>query len=116
MSEASVRPQRRATLPVWLIATVSGAFGLLYAYVVWNAVAFLVVQAGGSVGLNGLGWFVMIFAVVFPIVVFAAAFSLGWRRGLAPFALIMLSGLALVAVFWANVLAYAYAYGGQLLG
>lgn len=116
MTEVRDESSRRAVLPVWLVATVAGVFGLLYAYVVWNAVAFLVVQAGGSVGLNGLGWFVMLFAVLFPIVVFAAAFALGWRRSLAAFALIMLSGLALVAVFWLNVLAYAYAYGGQLLG
>ena len=116
MTDARVEPVRRAALPVWLVATVAGVFGLVYAYVVWNAVAFLVVQAGGTVGLNGLGWFVMLFAVVFPIVVFAAAFALGWRRPLIAFALIMLSGLALVAVFWLNVLGYAYAYGGQLLG
>lgn len=116
MTDGSVASPRRAVLPVWLIATVAGVFGLLYAYVVWNAVAFLVVQASGSVGLNGLGWFVMLFAVLFPIVVFAAAFALGWRRSIGPFALIMLSGLALVAVFWLNVLAYAYSYGVQLLG
>ena len=108
--------RRRRQRPTWLIATIAGAFGLFYAYVVWNAVAFLVVQADGTVGLNGLGWLVMGFAVAFPIIVFAAAFSIGWRRRLAPFALVMLAGLALVGVFWFNVLGYAYAYGAQLLG
>lgn len=116
MTEARAEAQRRVALPTWLISTVAGVFGLGYAYVVWNAVAFLVVQAGGRLGLNGLGWFVMLFAVLFPVVVFAAAFALGRRRRLAAYAALMLAGLALVGVFWLNVLAYAYTYGAQLLG
>lgn len=107
---------RRAALPTWIIATISGLFGLLYAYVVWNAVTLLAYQASGVLGLNGLGWFVLLLAVVFPIVVFAVAFAIGWRRSAGVFALILLAGLALVAVFWLNVLAYAYAYGASLLG
>ena len=116
MSETrTVRP-RATALPTGVIFAVSAVFGLFYAYIVWNAVTLLVYQAGGGLGLNGLGWFVLLFAVLFPIVVFAGAFALGWRRGVLAFVLVMLTGLALVLVFWLNVLAYAYVFGGSLLG
>lgn len=107
---------RRPVLPTWLIATISGVFGLFYAYVVWNAVTLLVYQASGVLGLNLVGWLVLGFAIAFPLIAFAVAFGVGWRRSAGPFALVMLAGLALVAVFWLNVLAYAYAYGASLLG
>ncbi|WEG07420.1 hypothetical protein PU630_09070 [Microbacterium horticulturae] len=113
---AEENPRTQRAVPGWLRAAVVGVFGLLYAYIVWNAVAFLVVQAGGSLGLSALGWFVLLFAVVFPIVVFVGAVAVGRRRRLGALSLVMLAGLALSAVFWLNVLGYAYAYGGQLLG
>lgn len=97
----------RTALPVWLIATIAAAFGLFYAWAIWTAVSFIAQQASGVEGLTGYGWFVLVLPVVFPAVVFAGAFALGWRRRALPFALIMLSGLALVAVFWLDVLAYA---------
>lgn len=91
-------------------------YGLLYAYAVWNAVAFLVMQAGGPLGLNAYGWFVLLLPVFFPVLAFAVAFRLGYRRGYWPLALVFLVGLALVAVFWLNIVAYAAAYGASLLG
>ena len=99
----------RPRLPVWLIVTIAGVFALLYAYVVWTALAFLLQQAGGTAGLTGYGWFVLILPVVFPIVVFGVAFAIGWRRGAAQFALVLLTGLAFIAAFWLNVFAYAAA-------
>ncbi|KAA9110639.1 bacitracin resistance protein [Microbacterium rhizomatis] len=117
MTETPSAPTRRsAALPVWVIATIAGIFGLLYAYVVWNAATLLAYQASGVLGINGLGWLVLVLAVLFPIIVFAIAFAVGWRRQAIPFAGILLTGLGLVAVFWVNILAYAYAYGGSLLG
>lgn len=102
--------------PTWLLATVASVFGLFYAYAVWNAVALLVTQASGPLGLNGLGWGVLGFAVLFPMLAFGAAFALGARRPLWQFALLLLTGLALAAVFWLNVVAYAAASGATLLG
>lgn len=104
------------TMPTWLAATIAGAFGLFYAYAVWNAVAFLIDQAGGALGLNVWGWIVLGFAVVFPIIVFAGALALGLRRRAGAFALVLLAGLGLVAVFWLNILAYSVAGGASLLG
>ncbi|WP_345802927.1 bacitracin resistance protein [Microbacterium sp. AZCO] len=109
-------PVRRPALPVWLIVTIAGVFALLYAYVVWTALAFLIQQASGVEGLSGYGWFVLLLPIVFPIVVFGAAFAIGWRRRAGQFAMVMLTGLALVAAFWLNIFAYAAAstalYGG----
>lgn len=115
MSELRVKTPR--VMPTWVIATIGGAFGLFYAYAVWNAVGLLIGQASGQFGLNALGWGLLLFTAAFPILVFAAAFALGSRRRAGEFALLMLTGLALVAVFWLNVVAYALSSsGGTLLG
>ncbi len=107
---------RRSAMPTWLVATIAGAFGLFYAYAVWNALAFLIDQASGALGLNGAGWALLLAGVVFPIAVFAVGFALGWKRKAGPFALVLLAGLGLVAVFWLNIVAYAAVYGATLLG
>lgn len=112
----TTRAVRSTALPVPVLFATAGLFGLFYAYVVWNAVTLLVTQASGPLGLNGLGWFVLLLAVFVPVVVYAVAFAIGWRRRFLPLVLVMLTGLALVAVFWLNVLGYAYAFGAQLLG
>ncbi|KZE91145.1 hypothetical protein [Microbacterium sp. TNHR37B] len=102
--------------PLWLTATISGFFGLFYAYAVWNAVAFLIAQAQGTFGLNGGGWALLLSAVFFPILVFAAAFAGGVRRSATLLGGLLLIGLGVVAVFWLNVLAYAAVRGATLLG
>ncbi len=91
-------------------------FALLYAYAFWNALSFLIEQASGGFGLNGYGWFVLLLAVAFPIIVFVIAFSIGWRRKALPFALILFTGLCVACVFWLNVLAYTQVDGASLLG
>ncbi|MFE1644833.1 hypothetical protein [Microbacterium sp. P01] len=102
--------------PTWLVATIAGLFGLFYAYAVWNAVAFLIAQASGPLGLNGLGWFVLILPVVLPILVFAGALAIGRRRTALHLLLVMLAGLTLVSVFWLDVIGYAASSGASLLG
>ncbi|MDZ8172278.1 hypothetical protein [Microbacterium xanthum] len=99
--------ERSRRIPTWLTGTITGAFGLLYAYAVWNALDFLILQASGLRGLNGLGWLVLGFAVLFPIIVFAVTFGMGRRRGARALSLMLLVGLGLVAVFWLDVLAYS---------
>lgn len=114
-SEAST-PAKARRRPSWPVVVVASLFGLFYAYAVWNAVAFLVSQASGPLGLNGGGWFVLLLPVVFPAVAFAIAYRIGARRRLYAFALVLLAGLAVVAVFWLDIVAYAAVYGGNLLG
>jgi hypothetical protein len=99
--------------PTWLVATIAGLFGLFYAYAVWNALGNLILAV--PLGLNALGWFLWIFATVFPILAFGAAFTLGSQRPPHHFVLVMLTGLALTAVFWLDVVAYATTNGSSLL-
>ena len=95
------------------MATIAGLFGLFYAYAVWNALGNLILAV--PLGLNALGWFLWIFATVFPILAFAAAFTIGFRRPVHHFLLVMLTGLALTAVFWLNVVAYTTTNTSSLL-
>ena len=99
--------------PTWVVATIAGGFGLFYAYAVWNALGNLI--AAAPLGLNALGWFLWIFTTVFPILAFAIAFAVGFRRPPLIFALIMLTGLAVTAVFWLNVVAYTTTNTASLL-
>ncbi len=102
--------------PTWLVVTIAGAFGLFYAYAVWNALGNLIQATQLPTGLNGLGWFIWIFAALFPIIAFAVAFAIGYRRPAHHFLLVMLTGLALTAVFWLNVVAYTTLNTASLLG
>ena len=118
MSETTtdaVRPAPRRN-PTWLVATIAGGFGLFYAYAVWNALGNLIQATQLPTGLNALGWFIWLFATVFPILAFAAAFAIGYRRPARHFLLVMLTGLALTAVFWLNVVAYTTLNTASLLG
>jgi hypothetical protein len=96
--------------PTWLVATIAGGLGLFYAYAVWNALGNLIqsVQYAGENGfvLSALGWVIWLSATAFPIIAFATAFAIGYRRPAHHFILVMLTGLALTAVFWLNVVAY----------
>lgn len=116
--DAAPTASRRS--PTWLVATISGFFGLFYVYAMWNAIGNLVqtVQVAGDLGLslNALGWFLWIFATAFPLLIWGAAFALGSRRKGHELLLIMLAGLALVAVFWLNVIAYSTLNTSLLVG
>ncbi|MFT4052531.1 MAG: bacitracin resistance protein [Microbacterium sp.] len=114
MSTAQRVPAAR--MPVWLLVTISVFFGLFYSYAVWNALAFLVAQATGTVALNAYGWFVLLLAVAFPLIAFGAAFVIARRRSWWQFALVLLTGLAVVAVFWLDVVAYSIVAGASMLG
>lgn len=108
--------RRVRPLPTWVVVAIAAFFGLFYAYAVWNAVDFLVSQVSGALSLNAYGWFVLLLAVVFPLLAFGVAFALGWRRAWWEFALTLLTGLAIVSVFWLNIVAYSATNGAALLG
>lgn len=116
MTEATMDAAAVRRTPTWLVATIAGGLGLFYAYAVWNALGNLIAAASLPTGLNALGWFVWIFAVAFPIIAFAIAFAVGYKRPAHHFLLIMLTGLALVAVFWLNIVAYTTLNTASLLG
>lgn len=117
---APASAERRGGMPTWLVAAISGAAGLFYAYAVWNAmgnlVATLGVFADAGLTLNALGWFVWLFAAAFPMIVWGAAFAIGRRRAPHELLLVMIAGLAVVAVFWLNVVAYTTLDSASFLG
>ena len=92
--------QRRQP-PRWLLLTIAIAFGLFYAYDVWEAVGNLVglnLQAQSfATQLSGFGWAVLIFGVLLPVVVYALAYWLGRNRAFGVQALTLLVGLCTVA-------------------
>ncbi|CDJ99729.1 Uncharacterized bacitracin resistance protein [Microbacterium sp. C448] len=99
MTDASLGTRRT---PTWILAVVGGFFGLIYAGAAWLAISTTILLAP----LNALGWFIWIFAILFPVIAFAVSFALSYRRGVAVYALVLLAGLGLVAVFWLNVISY----------
>ena len=108
--DAAASAPAKGKTPTWLVATISGLVGLFYAYAVWNAIGNLIETIGfyGEAGmsLTALGWAVWLFAALFPLLVWGAAFALAYRRAAHELLLVMVTGLALVAVFWLNVVAY----------
>ena len=113
---AASGPSTEKRTPTWIVVAIAVFFGLFYAYAVWNALGNLVQAAQLSIGLSALGWFVWIFATLFPLLVFVGAFAVGYRRKTAEYVLVLLTGLAVVAVFWLNLVAYTYLNTASLLG
>lgn len=104
----------RTKSPVWLVAVVAATAGLLYAYAVWSSIWVLIQQTQAST-LNGTGWVVLFLPILFPVLVFGGTVAFGFRRRWWEFALLLLAGLGLVAVFWMNILAYLIFSGSSLL-
>ena len=106
MSAEVEAPVRRA--PFWLEMTLAIAFGLFFAYDAWEAVGNLIGMAGIATALEttitGLGWVVLIAAILSPVVLFAAAFLLGRRRTAVMQAALYLTGLAVSAVLYLDIL------------
>ena len=79
----------------WPSIVVVVVAGVLYAYVLWNAIGNLVnlPKALGSL----TPWWLLILDVAVPVAAFVAAFLLGRRTGLAARSVFFLVGLAVVA-------------------
>ncbi|MBV0894613.1 hypothetical protein [Microbacterium sp. NC79] len=90
--------------PLWMMATVTGVFGLAFAYTVFSAIGALMQQAGGAYALTATGWTVLIAAIVVPILIFVAVVAFGIRRTIGEYVLLLLAGYALAQVYWINTL------------
>ncbi|WP_336648017.1 hypothetical protein [Microbacterium sp. MMO-10] len=90
--------------PRWILYTLLGLFGLLYAYAVWNAIAYTIPLAGLAIGATT--WVALILAIILPVVVYVLAIAITRRRGLGTVALVLFAGLGVVAVFWLDVVGY----------
>lgn len=107
MTTADVAAPARRT-PFWLEITLAIAFGLFFAYDAWEAVGNLVGVAdlAGALdtSISGLGWVVLIAAILLPEALFAAAFLLGRRRPVVVQAALYLTGLAVSALLYLDIL------------
>ncbi len=92
----------RPATPLWLAVTIAAIFGVLYAYDVWEAVRDLVgvsLMVGDlGVSLAGIGVALLIAALLVPLIVYALAFWLGYRRGPLAQVVLFLAGYAFVQV------------------
>ena len=96
-----------------LHAVLIGVFGLAYAFLVWNAIFYLIEMA--QAGISGYGWAVLLLPAIVPMIVFVVALALSRRRSIGVFVVVMLAGLGLSAVFWLDTLSYALRNGASLL-
>ncbi|WP_400999239.1 bacitracin resistance protein [Agromyces sp. GXQ0307] len=105
-TSADVVPSRRT--PFWLELVLAIAFGLFYAYDAWEAVGNLVGLAGvaSALGttLSATGWIVLIVAILLPVALFAVAFLIGRRRSAVVQAALYVTGLAVSAVLYLDLL------------
>jgi hypothetical protein len=98
-------PARR--IPFWLEVALAIAFGLFFAYDAWEAVGNLVgiASLASTLGtsITGLGWVVLIAAILLPILLFAIAFLVGRRRPAVVQAALYLCGLAVSAALYLDI-------------
>ncbi|HEY5231396.1 MAG TPA: hypothetical protein VIJ11_10975 [Galbitalea sp.] len=96
----------------WASLVVAVVFGLLYAYVLWNAIGNLVnlPKEFGSV----TPWWLLVLDVAVPVVAFAAAWLVGRRGSLGARAVFFLIGFAVVACSTIGSIAYVQSHFGLI--
>ncbi|KRC63106.1 hypothetical protein ASE14_04850 [Agromyces sp. Root81] len=103
----------RPATPLWLAISIAVAFGIFYAYDVWEAVGTLVgmnITAGElGVAITGAGWALLVAGIAVPLLVFGAAFWLGRRRSPLAQLVLFLAGFALVQVLAADFASFGLA-------
>lgn len=101
MSNTVTQRSRATVLPGWLVTTLAVVFALPFAYIVWQAISRLViiVQLAGESGvsLSGIGWVVLLLAIIIPIVAFLIAAWTGRRQGVLGVVLLFLTAFAVTA-------------------
>jgi hypothetical protein len=110
-SGAAEAPRARS-MPIWLDVSLAVAFGLFYAYDVWEVVESIVQLLGLGLTFSGGGWAVMIAALVAPLVCFAAAFALARRTGLLGRIALYFAGLCVSAVLFLSLTVLLGQIGG----
>ena len=99
-------PARRT--PFWLELTLAIGFGLFFAYDAWEGVGNLIGMTGIAATLEtsitGMGWVVLIAAILLPVGLFAVAFLLGRNRTAVVQAALYLTGLAVSAALYLDIL------------
>jgi hypothetical protein len=102
---AAEKAPRAAVRYGWASITAAIVFGVLYAYVLWDAIGNLV-QLPKALDEIGVPWGLLILDVALPVITYATAFWLGRRRVLANRVLFFLIGLAVLACCTVGSIAY----------
>jgi hypothetical protein len=95
----SVNEAKPARAPIrygWTSIAIAIIFGVLYAYVLWDAIGNLV-QLPKALDAASVPWGLLVVDVALPVIAFAAAFWLGRRRTLPNRFLLFAVGLVLLA-------------------
>lgn len=103
------------TLPLWLDVTLAVAFGLFYAFDVWEVVESIVQLLGIGLSFTAAGWAVMIVALLAPLGCFAAAFVLGRRRGILARIALYFGGLCVSAALFLSLTVLLGQLGGVVV-
>jgi hypothetical protein len=113
-TEAAALPEadKPRTRYGWASIAVAIVFGLLNAYVLWNAIGNLVTlpKEFGSV----TPWWLLILDVAAPVVFYVVAFVLGRRRSVGARAVLFLLALAVVACATVGSIAYVQSHFGLI--
>ncbi|MFC4223203.1 hypothetical protein [Lysinibacter cavernae] len=109
LNPGNTTPEKRRITPRGvLVWTISGFFALFFAYNVFSGIGNVIGITGYAAaldaGISASGWAILIGGVVLPIVVFGLCVFLGRRRSLGLRALILFTGLAVVAVITVDIL------------
>jgi hypothetical protein len=105
------QPSERTRSPYgWPSVAVAIVFGLLNAYVLWNAIGNLISlpQEFGAV----TPWWLLILDLAVPVVAFSAAFFVGRRMSLGARTVLFLIGLVVVACSTVGSIAYVQSHFG----
>ena len=96
----------------WPSIVVAVVFGILNAYVLWNAIGNLInlPKEFGSV----TPWWLLILDLAVPVVTFAVAFVLGRRSSLGARTLLFVMALAVVACSTVGSIAYVQSHFGLI--
>ena len=100
-----LRQKQRVDVPTLLIAA---AFGLLFAYFVYQAIGNLLElpKSYEAIGLSdSVPWVVLILGLVIPILLYVIAFAVALRQKLLNTAIIFLMALVTVAAFSYGIVA-----------
>lgn len=100
---------RRRPAPAWIRLVLAVVFGLFLAADVWEAVGNLLGVTGTASALgttvSGIGWVVLIFAVVLPIAAFLGVLWFGRRAGVVGLLIAYVTATVVVAALSLDLLA-----------
>jgi hypothetical protein len=96
----------------WASIAVAIVFGLLNAYLLWNAIGNLITLPKEFGTLTP--WWLLILDVAVPVAFYCVAFVLGRRRSLPSRAFLFLVALAVVACSTVGSIAYVQSHFGAI--